>query len=107
MCKRRQTLHAELPDNQNLLTKDQELQTMANRGTQDRMSKTKQDLSSDRRTGGQRLSTTARPRSGGESGTRPNCKPATKVSKSVSLNIEPTYSALMKIRKMYKSKRSD
>ncbi|ROL46374.1 hypothetical protein DPX16_0618 [Anabarilius grahami] len=80
VCNRRQTLHAELPDNQTLLTKDQELQTMANRGTQDRMSKTKQDLSNDRRTGGQRLSTTVRPRSGGESGTRLNCKPATKNS---------------------------
>ncbi|KAK9976533.1 hypothetical protein ABG768_021738 [Culter alburnus] len=63
---------------------------MANRGTQDRMSKTKQDLSSDRRTGGQRLSTTARPRSGGESGTRPNCKPATKTNSHLPLTPKKT-----------------
>ncbi|XP_051746240.1 uncharacterized protein LOC127510590 isoform X2 [Ctenopharyngodon idella] len=63
---------------------------MANRGTQDRMSKTKQDLSNDRRTGGQRPSTTVRPRSGGESGTRLNCKPATKTNSHLPLTQKKT-----------------
>lgn len=85
VCNRRQTLHAELQDNQTLLTKDQqELQTMAERGTQDRMRGTKPTLSNDRKTGGQRPSPTVRARSGGESGTGLNYKPGTQVSELVS-----------------------
>jgi len=69
------------------LTKDQqELQTMATRGTRYRMRGAKQNLRNDRRTGGQKASPTESTRSGGDSGTGLNDKPGTKVRKAVSLN---------------------
>lgn len=80
-----------------LIKDQQELQTMATRGTQDRMKGKKQNLSYDKRTGRQRASPKGSARSGGESGTGLNCKPGTKVSKAVSSNIEPIDSALMKM----------